>query len=1032
MNKNLKYIDGNSDKFWKIEVNETSYTVTYGRNGTGGTSQTKTFPDAATCLKTAEKLWNEKIKKGYSESGEVSLQPLSSPSKKSTSDLAEILLTYDNIVKAGKVAALLPFLDAHAKGNLEALKKQIRKSKKYWMDYVDFSKEPYALLLGRSGWGVRGDVYQKEIIVLSALAVFNKSDASSWNEFFEILGQAKEPQILAVLKWAKPTWLSDYLLETNRKTQWLIINYQALRFLESHALISRVPELYALSIANFSEWTAKIKPRAYIDDIVNDPLAYERDVPELFNYQTMLHANTFRDHNSEAYNAHNMWEIIFDTLLKQGKINRSYFVEQTILLQTKDWNNAVKSFFRKQMLALGVTPADLLLYQESIFAGLQNPYAPIVNFSVDLCKKIHPEDQFNTASFLDWLSALMMSADQKTAIKAVLPILEKINTKLPKLNGKITELIADVYIIPDLSLQDRATKILVKIAKVKDRQLREKLSGYVPLMQGNIPDRLRQFIDVEDQDQLASTTETYQYVPSKEKLLLREIQMPENWNDIVFLFGKFIASDEIAAAELLLNTFIMQRELFPADYAYQLQPYAKQLEKKYFENINKSFIDVFLRQKIADFNYPFRVQDPPYVKIKTLLLIKPFLQAVQQRMNAKTALPMLSLPSHLPHWVAPKILIQRLIDYQESGTEVNQLDLSIAIARMPRENVEEALPLLKQLNGELKNLMAYCLGEIDQVMIQKKGLFTKFLSKINISGTENLNELWAMAARTHHPEGIFTEFEDTNLEGLPFVVQPFKLIVNFEERWNEWENYQTKQKERSPSWQELNFVIPPYKSAAGNFLYALDLFARKNTYEYLINNEGNVYFWHSLMPQNADALCMFLLRSSCNNSSIGGQELKGFLHLLMQPNFFWSEISFLLFACTFFQEKKDIRMMAAEVLIDLIEKRAIDLSPFAEKIAYLAANRYGPYLRLSESVATLKDVSLIHNLAFLKLMEGIFKGLNLKEKLPVNFKKTVENYVDVLYKTNQQPDEETIFAFQHLKDHSALKPLVKQILRPQE
>ena len=56
MKKHLKYIDGNSDKFWQIEVSDTNFTVTYGKNGTSGVSQIKTFENAEACLKAAEKL----------------------------------------------------------------------------------------------------------------------------------------------------------------------------------------------------------------------------------------------------------------------------------------------------------------------------------------------------------------------------------------------------------------------------------------------------------------------------------------------------------------------------------------------------------------------------------------------------------------------------------------------------------------------------------------------------------------------------------------------------------------------------------------------------------------------------------------------------------------------------------------------------------------------------------------------------------------------------------------------------------------
>lgn len=51
MKKHLKYIDGNSDKFWQIEVLNNEFTVTYGKNGTSGTSQ----KNHLTPMKTASK-----------------------------------------------------------------------------------------------------------------------------------------------------------------------------------------------------------------------------------------------------------------------------------------------------------------------------------------------------------------------------------------------------------------------------------------------------------------------------------------------------------------------------------------------------------------------------------------------------------------------------------------------------------------------------------------------------------------------------------------------------------------------------------------------------------------------------------------------------------------------------------------------------------------------------------------------------------------------------------------------------------------
>jgi Leucine-rich repeat (LRR) protein/predicted DNA-binding WGR domain protein len=61
----LTYKDEKSDKFWEIETNGNSFTVTYGKTGTAGSSQIKSFDSDEKCLKEAEKLVAEKKKKGY-------------------------------------------------------------------------------------------------------------------------------------------------------------------------------------------------------------------------------------------------------------------------------------------------------------------------------------------------------------------------------------------------------------------------------------------------------------------------------------------------------------------------------------------------------------------------------------------------------------------------------------------------------------------------------------------------------------------------------------------------------------------------------------------------------------------------------------------------------------------------------------------------------------------------------------------------------------------------------------------------------
>jgi DNA ligase 1 len=65
--RRFEFSEGNSSKFWEITVNGTEVVVRFGRIGTQGQTNTKSFPDAAAAGKHAEKIMAEKTDKGYQE-----------------------------------------------------------------------------------------------------------------------------------------------------------------------------------------------------------------------------------------------------------------------------------------------------------------------------------------------------------------------------------------------------------------------------------------------------------------------------------------------------------------------------------------------------------------------------------------------------------------------------------------------------------------------------------------------------------------------------------------------------------------------------------------------------------------------------------------------------------------------------------------------------------------------------------------------------------------------------------------------------
>jgi uncharacterized protein (TIGR02996 family) len=65
--RTFQFSDAKSHKFWTIDVSGSSFTVTYGKVGTAGQTQTKTFPTPEKAQAEADKLVREKTGKGYVE-----------------------------------------------------------------------------------------------------------------------------------------------------------------------------------------------------------------------------------------------------------------------------------------------------------------------------------------------------------------------------------------------------------------------------------------------------------------------------------------------------------------------------------------------------------------------------------------------------------------------------------------------------------------------------------------------------------------------------------------------------------------------------------------------------------------------------------------------------------------------------------------------------------------------------------------------------------------------------------------------------
>ena len=1034
MFKHLKYIDGTSDKFWEIQTAGSTHIVTYGRNGTAGQSKSKTFDSEEACLKDAEKLIAEKTKKGYSEDGTVGSdskekgsavrQPTSASQRKEEAVAALKLL-----IKEARTEDIIPFLEEYSSGNLEILKKEIRAAKRYWVDYSDLSKDPEFKNKAQYNWGTRGTKEQQRTVKLLALATFSGSDAGSWDIFYELLEQVNSKDVEQILAYAKPNWLGGYLLQLVRRNEWQSIQYANLRQLEDMGYVEFEPELYASSISRFNNNESK----KLFSRLTEDELTIQRDIPLVFAYESGIQ-NVYWDYNYQNPTNELLWDKVFDNLLENGKIDPALIIEGALEAQTKNWNNNLKGYFRKLIERMKLSENTVITYQQKIFPLLHAEPSAVINFAVEYLKPFFAHTDFQLQEFLDWAEAIFMRSDVKASLKTLLIQFDKLLKQKPEWQERFVSLAADIFMISDLQLQERAAKFILKYQKEPSAELEAKLQLYKPQMMGAVATDLKHLLLEEgysEEEILAElhgeTSEQYRYQPIDVKRLNEPYEYPQTWNELFFKVGEVIGGLDPIQVEILMNGWVQHASSFPADYQKQLEPYIKQLsggyrESSWYNHFSGTFINMYYKPNVV-----YKDKDRYHNYSKWVSLMGSQLELLQQYRINGIRLPLLSLPTHKPFWIAPVVLVQRILAYQEAGVKINLLDFSIALSRTVREDLEDLEPLIKQIEEpQIQDVINYALG-FGPMKVQQQSWLGNLLSSKD-SGQVNWIGVWATVARTHHPDAYFEEFGKEPLTDIPFAAQPFRPVLKAEPTYYDNYNYATRKSEKVYNGDKLSYVFPSYKQGAETFLYHKDIYNRgENTILSYYLYRADIPYMHSLMPQNTESLSMFLTIGLNSKSDWGGKSSADYLEEMMADFFRFDEQSNLYLATSLFNKEKEVRAMAVEVLLAAIQDNRLDTDTLGKQLGALLSNGYGPIGRCVEVLEQCRDISSKHNNALLQLLNVAFAHYNIAEKIPTNFKKIIEYYYDLMNKEQYHLPENLQQVFGTLEIYKSLQPILRKI-----
>lgn len=672
---------------------------------------------------------------------------------------------------------------------------------------------------------------------------------------------------------------------------------------------------------------------------------YKYEIPIL----DLIKANSIDYSNGLSAKANVYWTEVFKILIKNNAFTNRSIVTHLLESLLNNWKKPHLDWHVRLLELFHPTKEELIANQSTLFSLLGTGQTSLINYVILNIKTIYTNKEFDTSLFIENVPIIFTNDKTLKSILVVLEIIESVLTNSFKIAIDYREELCLLFIQSDTKIQEKVAKILINYFDDKDLVII--LSPFL----SNLKKVAKDILKVDN-----LTSENFDNVITDKKSI-KEIAPITNWDELLFQIGTCIRTKSTIDIEVFFEGIIQLQSKIPSDYIKQIKPYTKPLFAKFYESDTLTAFTLFLESWVTKNDEGFSKIDFKYIPFLGKKSKMTFL-----KLKDKNTLPFISTPTHEPFFVHPKILLERLLQYENSNTKVDLEDLVVACNRI----------LITELDGDyskdLKNLKGYYSDAI--------GYFFGISDKINF--TNETLPLWTQITRIKNPNGNFSEFQKSKASNYPSVVYPFNISFNIEKdankyaTWyrlildNNW-NYTWYNKEKAIR-QETIF----YNTASIEKASRVDI--------------GNQL---SLNPNYIDALiCRYIPDTATGNEVGGFEECLYPMQFILDHQLFIYHSGWLYVAVCLLFEKKISRDLASEY-INLAITRNENLDDFSKILSKLINNKFAPINRLIEYLDKPNHFKETKHFQFLVLSNCI-KNFD-KQNLPTNSKKVVQYYKEL-------------------------------------
>lgn len=643
------------------------------------------------------------------------------------------------------------------------------------------------------------------------------------------------------------------------------------------------------------------------------------------------------------------WTEVIILLQEKGYVFNRIIISNLLESLLNNWKKPHLDWHVRLIELFEPTKEELITNQATLFSILGTGQNSLINYAVLKIKDIYSDKQFDTLLFIENIPIIFSNDKIAKSILFSLEIIEKILANSFKINIDYREQLCLLFMQSDAKIQEKVAKIL--ISHFNDKDLATVVTPFLP----NLKQVAKVILKVNN-----PISENFESVISERKSF-KKITPISNWDELLFQIGTCIRTKSSIDIELFFDGIIQLQSIIPADYVKQIKPYTKPLFAKFYESDTLTAFTLFLESWSTKNNDGLSKMDFKYI---------PFLgkkaKMTYLKLNDKNTLPFLSTPTHEPFYVHPKILLERLLQYESTNTKVDLEDLIIACNRI----------LTSELDGDysegIKNLRGYYSDAI--------GYFLGASNIINF--TNETLPLWTQISRIKNPNGNFLEFEKSKASKYLSVINPFIIGFKIEKDANEYAtwyrlkldsnwNYTWYNKEKATR-QETIF----YNTASIEKASRVD-----------ITNQL------SLNPNYIDALlCRYIPDTATGNEVDGFEECLYPMQFILDHQLRIYHSGWLYVAVCLLFEKKISRDLASEY-INLAISRNENLNEFVIILSRLINDKFAPINRLIEYLDKPNHSKETKHFQF-QILSNCIKNFD-KQNLPTNSKKIVQYYKEL-------------------------------------